>query len=136
MLKRETDLANLVLLTEMNIALRLAEKIDNSMTDSAVEARMKAFILGDEYQIYTIWHNHQIVGYAAIKADEDPLYLRQLYIKTEFRRLGIGGQALSEIRKIFPEQQIDVEVMAWNPEASRFYEKHEFKLRTLKFRLG
>lgn len=132
---REAKLGQLEVLTEMNITLRADEQMDNAMSRSEVEARMRNFITGEQYQVYTINSTGAIVGYAVVGVTRKPLYLRQFFIEAPKRGQGLGTQALTELRHLLSADRLDVEVMVWNPRAIRFYEKNGFRTRMVGLRL-
>jgi|JI10StandDraft_1071094.scaffolds.fasta_scaffold1869991_1 ribosomal protein S18 acetylase RimI-like enzyme len=135
MLREETNLENLRILTKMNISLRAAEQMDNQMSDAEVEIRMKDFISGTQYRVFTIWQSSDVIGYAVIDVTRKPPYLRQLFISEKYRRFGNGKNALADLCKILATDHFDVEVMSWNTEAIKFYEKNGFKKRVVGLRL-
>ena len=134
MLHEEKNTENLKTLTEMNILLRASEQIDNQMTDEAVERRMVSFIESTQYRIYTIREGMNIIGYAVIDSERRPPYLRQLFLHEAHRSKGIGRGILSDLKKILKTEEIDVEVMAWNSRAVKFYERNGAQLRTKGYR--
>ena len=126
------DIEELVI---MNIALRTDEEIDNVMTNSEVKERMVGFITGKEYKAYILEINEKsIVGYGLIDITRNPIYLRQLFIKKEYRNKGFGKLIINEIMKINNSNSIDIEVMYWNEEAIKFYDNIGFKKRYLGMR--
>lgn len=131
----EATIENLALLTEMNIALRADEQIDNEMSPEDVQARMRDFLIGSQYRVYTINSDAAIVGYAVVDVTRKPPYLRQFFIEASQRGQRLGTQALTELRQLLSTDRLDVEVMVWNPRAIKFYEKNGFKTRVVGLRL-
>lgn len=128
-------LDHLEVLTDMNIALRADEQIDNEMSRVEVKARMRNFITGKQFQVYTINADSGIVGYMVVDVIRKPPYLRQFFIETTKRSQGLGTSALAELRTLLASDRLDVEVMIWNPRAIKFYEKNGFKARVVGLRL-
>jgi len=134
MLHEEKSTDNLKILTEMNILLRASEQIDNQMTDEDVERRMVSFIESTQYLVYTIHEGMNIIGYAVIDSERQPPYLRQLFLYEASRSKGIGRRILTDLKEILKTKEIDVEVMAWNTRAVKFYETNGAHLRTKGYR--
>lgn len=128
---RKATIDDLQVLTTMNVALRADEQIDNEMSPSEVEARMRDFITGEQYQAYTINIESSIVGYMVVDVIREPPYLRQFFIEASKRGQGLGASALADLRTLLASDRLDVEVMIWNPRAIKFYEKNGFKARVI-----
>lgn len=131
---KEATLKDLDLLTEMNIQLRVDEKIDNIMTNDEVKNRMEGFLKGNEYRVFILKNNKINCGYALIKVLRKPYYLRQIYIINEFRNKGLGSKLINQVMDILKIKEVDVDVMVWNNKAIQFYERFGFKKRYIGLR--
>ncbi len=121
-------------LTEMNICLRLDEKMDNIMSDDEVKQRMSDFFNGNTYNIYLLLINKDIAGYALIDHTKNPMYLRQIFIKKEFRGKKYGKLLIELIMNDLKINAVDLEVMYWNDKAIKFYEEFGFIKRYIGMR--
>ena len=121
-------------LVHMNIGLRIDEEMDNRLGEKEVKDRMISFLTGNEYKVFLIQHEDNIIGYCVINVLLDPMYLRQIYIKEKYRDHGNGRQAINILMEIMEINMLDIEVMDWNENAKRFYEKFGFKRRYVGMR--
>jgi ribosomal protein S18 acetylase RimI-like enzyme len=133
---KEATITDLKELSAMNIQLRYDEKMDNIMTDKDVEKRMREFLEGNIYKAYLLINNNITVGYGLVDTTKKPIYLRQIYVKPEFRKNEFGSLFISDILGIFNTNEIDVEVMTWNNSAIKYYENFGFKKRYFGMRFN
>lgn len=85
------------LLAEMNHELIRDEGHRNRMTIAELTLRMIEFF-ADGYEAVVIEDAGVPLGYALYKREPDWIYLRQFYIKPEFRRRGYGRTAVNWLR--------------------------------------
>lgn len=85
-------------LAELNQELIYAEGSDNPMTIRELKQRMKDF-LQTFYEAYFFIERDRVVGYALIKMDCEPLYLRQFCL---FRNTDGGIMANRHFRCYYP----------------------------------
>ena len=67
------------------------------------------------------------------------IYLRDFYIKKEFRHKGIGLQSFSQIKKYFKKKNInkvEVEILNSNKKVINFWKKNKFTIKSLKYSLN
>lgn len=131
---RRASVEDLEILTAMNLLLREDEKMDNNMTENEVRKRMRFFIKSKRYEVFLFQEREIIKGYIVIEIFRKPLYIRQFFVKREFRRQGIGTCVLDMILQYFNTKEIDVDVLVWNTNAIAFYEKYGFRRRYLGMR--
>src|SRR5579871_3902467 len=81
-------------LAVMNHALIRDEGHRNRMTIDQLAQRMRGFFPAG-YQGLIFEANDPPVGYALFKPEHDWVYLRQFYVRPEFRRRGIGRAAIA-----------------------------------------
>jgi len=123
-------------LSKMYLGLRADERMDDIMTDDQVSDKMLHFLNDKNYSAFKILQDDSLAGYALIELSREPLYLKHLYVKPEYRRKGYGSLAIHELLKIFHETQIEIEEMIWNEDAVKFYESIGFDKRIIGMRLS
>lgn len=123
-------------LVEMNEQLVIDEQFDVILSKDELTARMRDFILGTTYECYLVKRENACCGYCLVDITRKPLYLRHLFIKSEYRRMGIGKEVVELIMKLSGSTSLDIEVMAWNTNAIAFYEKLGFTCRLFGMRLS
>jgi hypothetical protein len=84
---RWATIADAPLLAAMNGHLIQDEGHRNRMTVAELEARMAGWLRG-EYQAVLFEEAGQPVGYALYRRDPEYVYLRQFFVRREFRRCG------------------------------------------------
>jgi predicted acetyltransferase len=89
--------------------------------------RMAAWI-SSEYKA-VIFSDVDPVGYALFKMEPNSIYLRQLFICRDKRRLGLGRQAFGILRsQIWPKDvRLTVEVLCSNVSATAFWRSVGFR---------
>ncbi|MDE7288489.1 MAG: GNAT family N-acetyltransferase [Oscillospiraceae bacterium] len=113
-------------LAAMNKRLIEDEKSDNPMNISELENRMKGF-LETEYDAYFFKCGEDIAGYALVKNNCSPPYLRQFFIERNFRRKHLGTEAFSALLNYLKTDSLDIEVLTRNEIGMRFWEKLGFE---------
>jgi ribosomal protein S18 acetylase RimI-like enzyme len=109
--------------------------MDNEMSDDEICKRMESFITGDVYKVHVLENNAKdIIGYCVLDITRSPNYMRQLFIKREYRNHGYGRMLLEKAMEEHQLNEIDLEVMIWNEGAIRFYEHIGFKPRYMGMR--
>jgi len=84
------------------------------MTIDELAERMKKWLLG-EYQA-VVFSDGEPVGYALFKKEDSLIYLRQLFVRRDRRRIGIGHKAFDQLRReIWPSGiRLTVDVLCQN----------------------
>jgi GNAT superfamily N-acetyltransferase len=115
----ETDA---VMLGALNSQLIKDEGHRNSMTIAELGERMAGW-LQDEYQAVVIEQGGMIVGYALFRRESDHVYLRQLFVRAEHRRRGIGRSTMQWIAENVCQegQRIRIDVLVGNALARSFW---------------
>lgn len=118
---REASDADLGLLSEWNHQLIRDEGHRNPMTVGQLADRMRQWLQG-EYRA-VIFSTDEPVGYALFKKDDASIYLRQLFVRRDRRRSGIGRAALEILRReIWPAGvRLTVDVLCRNAEGVAFW---------------
>ena len=118
---REASDADLGLLAEWNHQLIRDEGHRNPMTVTQLADRMKQWLQG-EYRA-VLFSTDAPVAYALFSRKTDPLYLRQLFVRRDCRRTGVGRAAMAILREqIWPKDvRLTVEVLCTNQTAVAFW---------------
>ena len=94
MIYRFATLADAPLLASMNQDLIRDEGHRNAMTTGELETRMVAWLNG-QYQAILFERAEATAGYALFRPESDYLYVRQFFVRPEFRRQGVGRAAIA-----------------------------------------
>ena len=82
----------------------------NSMSEAELEERMKQFLESD-YLAYLFTVENATVGYALLNIGQKPFFIRQFYIKKEYRRKRYGTQAFKSIVEALDAREVDLTVL-------------------------
>ena len=96
------------------------EKSTNSMCLEELEQRMKCFLETD-YTAYFFRQDTTVLGYALVNKSRTPLYLRQFFIKREYRNQHYGSIAFELLLEVLNVKELDLEVLPWNKTAIAFW---------------
>lgn len=113
--------ADLGLLAEWNHQLIRDEGHRNPMMVPQLADRMKGW-LAREYQA-VVFSEAEPVGYALFKKEDALVYLRQLFVRRDRRRIGIGRAAFAVLKQeIWPHSvRLTVDVLCQNHAAVAFW---------------
>ena len=106
-------------LSVMNKCLIDDEKSTNPMNLEELKQRMARF-LGTEYDAYYFMLDDTVIGYALVRRSS-PLYLRQFFIKREYRRRHYGKEAFSLLLEELDTDTIELDVLPWNEAGLGFW---------------
>jgi GNAT superfamily N-acetyltransferase len=104
------------------------------MNINELKSRMKMFLETD-YVAYFFTEDADIIGYALIKFNSDPIYLRQFLIERKYRRRHLGKKALELLLDELKTNTIDIEVLSRNEAGLKFWENCGFVERSRYMRL-
>lgn len=92
------------------------------MTAAQLEQRMRDWLAG-EYRAVVYEDNGEVVAYALFQEQTEEIYLRQLFVTRNRRRLGIGRRAVEILRsEIWPKtKRLTVDVLTTNKTAIAFW---------------
>jgi len=124
-----------VKLAELNKQLIEDEKSDNKMNLAELEARMRTFLEHD-YCAYFFMEDVNIIGYALVNINANPLYLRQFLIERTYRRNHFGKKAIELLLQELEVNSLDIEVLSWNEVGIKFWENCGFIERSRYMRLS
>ncbi|HTB80323.1 MAG TPA: GNAT family N-acetyltransferase [Opitutaceae bacterium] len=121
LLHRFAGKQDLDLLAEWNHQLIRDEGHRNPMTVPELKKRMEDWLVGD-YKAVLFSSANEAVAYALYRETVDELYLRQLFVRRNQRRAGIGRAAMKILMtQIWPKKRLTVEVLSKNVTALVFY---------------
>ena len=86
------------LLAKMNQQLIRDEGHRNKMTLLQLEQRMSDF-LRTKYTAVIVSSGNNDIGYALYREELEWIYLRQIFVKSEMRRKGIGRKIIGWLKK-------------------------------------
>ncbi|MHC4265549.1 MAG: GNAT family N-acetyltransferase [Planctomycetota bacterium] len=112
----------------MNQKLIRDEKHRNKMTLKELEQRMSGFLHG-RYQAVIVSAGGEDAGYGLYIKEDNYFYIRQIYIKKEMRRQGIGRSIINWIRNNPARgfKIIRTSVLVWNMVGIEFWRALNFK---------
>lgn len=118
--RRASD-EDLALLAEWNHQLIREEGHRNPMTVDQLADRMKKWLQNDYEAV--VFSDEEPVGYALFKREESSIYLRQFFVRRDFRRRGIGHMAFNRLRRdIWPSDiRLTVDVLCQNTGGVAFW---------------
>jgi len=125
---RIAALADAAILARFNQALIRDEGHRNRMTLPELEERMRGW-LGGEYEAVIFSEGGCDLGYALYRRDPEWTYLRQFYVRPEYRRKGVGRTAM---RWLFENRwkgapRLRVEALVGNAPALAFWRAVGFR---------
>jgi GNAT superfamily N-acetyltransferase len=125
---RTATAADAGMLAEMNWQLIRAEGHRNPMTAAELEARMVRWLAGS-YAAVLFEAAGRAVGYALYRRDPEYVYLRQFFVRSEYRRRGVGRSALDWLRENCwgAGSRVRVEVLIGNPAGVAFWRAAGFR---------
>ena len=130
---RECNNQDVPQLAVMNKHLIEEEKSNNPMSVEELEQRMLGF-LNSEYKAYLFMEDKTVLGYALVRHTSTPFYLRQFYIKREFRRQHYGKTAFEQLMKYIQADTIDMDVLPWNERGRLFWKSCGFEETCISMR--
>ncbi len=120
------EIKDIEMLAMLNKQLIDDEKSNNPMSIKELEERMKGFLTTD-YEAYLFKVDEDIIGYALVKTDCTPLYLRQFLINRKYRRQHYGTEAFHILMEYLGANKMDIEVLPWNETGKHFWESCGFR---------
>ena len=124
---RHAEAADIPLLAQLNLQLIQDEGHRNPMDEACLQNRMQGWLDSgepgnDEYHAVLFEIDGNVAAYALYKLGSDTTYLRRFFVCRQFRRKGIGRQAIDILRSEIwpPNVRIRVEVLANNHRPANF----------------
>ncbi|HJZ60219.1 MAG TPA: GNAT family N-acetyltransferase [Gemmataceae bacterium] len=120
--------ADVPALAAMNWQLIRDEGHRNRMTLPELESRMAEWIAG-EYRAVLFEDTREAVGYALFRPEPEYVYLRQLFVRPEHRRRGVGRDALAWLRRHAwaDAPRVRIDVLVGNAGAFAFWRAVGFR---------
>jgi GNAT superfamily N-acetyltransferase len=93
------------------------------MTLPQLEQRLGRWLAG-QYEAALFEQGTQIVAYALYKSENEYIYLRQFFVARDYRRRGLGRQALMILTtEVWPAHlPVRIEVLVGNKVARQFWQ--------------
>lgn len=114
-------------LAAMNQALIRDEGHRSPMTLPELEKRMARWLLGG-YRGVVFSLEEAVAGYALYRHEPDYYYLRQFYVRPEFRRRGLGREAVRWLaEQVWRDDRVRLEVLVGNAAAIAFWRAVGFR---------
>jgi len=125
---RRATLDDSALLAELNHQLIHDEGHRNPMTVPELEQRMKDW-LASEYAAVIFEEGGKAIAYALYREEPEEIYLRQLFVRRNRRRQGVGHKAIEIVRtEIWPKnKRLTVAVLVQNTAAIAFWRAVGYK---------
>lgn len=119
---RRANASDASLLAQLNLQLIRDEGHRNPMSVSELEARMRGWLAG-EYVAYIFSVDDETAGYVLTRHEDDHVYIRQFFIRPEFRRRGLGRTAFQwMLDTVWTEaSRLRLEVLVGNSAAIAFW---------------
>lgn len=114
-------------LAALNKQLIDDEKSDNPMSIGELEERMAGFLATDYSAYFFVDGEDNVIGYALVRNNCEPLYLRQFLIKREYRGHHFGTAAFNSLLDFLGVTSIDIEVLSHNKAGLGFWKSCGFK---------
>lgn len=120
---RFANAADADVLAPLNAQLIRDEGHRNPMTVVQLAERMSQWLASGEYEALLFEETSVIVGYALFRREPEYVYLRQLFVRSEFRRRGIGREALSWLwRNAWQDvERLRIDVLSGNTVGQAFW---------------
>jgi GNAT superfamily N-acetyltransferase len=114
--------ADIEMLADWNHQLIQDQGHRNPMTTAELAARMRQW-LSSEYHAAIFTRDHIAVAYALFRESPDEIYLRHLFVHRDYRRQGIGREAVGLLRSHVwsSKKRLAVEVLVANESAVAFW---------------
>ena len=119
---------DLPVLAELNQQLIRDEGHRNRMSLAELEERMQGWLRG-EYAAVLFRNESEPIGYALYRREAEHIYLRQFFVRPEYRRQGVGRAALEWLRaNAWPgTARIRLDVLVGNERGIAFWRSVGFR---------
>ncbi len=107
------------------------EQIEYMLEKFQSEKAVASQIKDGGYMYFIIECGGKSCGYIGISADKDRLFLSKLYIKKEFRSMGIASKAIAMLEDICKNENLKaiwLTVNRYNTNSKAVYEKKGFRI--------
>jgi ribosomal protein S18 acetylase RimI-like enzyme len=120
---RTATTSDVPLLARMNEHLRQDERSRWSLTMPQLEERMRRLLVDEGYIAILFEIDSESVAYALYRPVEGGIHLRQFFVSRDFRRQGVGRQAIEILLNHIwpPEARITLDVLVQNQQGQAFW---------------
>lgn len=94
---------------------------NNNMAIAELELRMHQLI-SEGYLAFIFEVENEHIGYALIDNNQTPIFIRQFFVKKQFRRKGYGKKAFNQILTFFDVQNVNLSVLSSNEIGYQFWQ--------------
>lgn len=117
------------LLAPLNAQLIRDEGHRNQMTVPQLAERMSGWLRGGDYEAVLFEDAGMVTGYALFRREAEHVYLRQLFVGPEFRRHGIGREAIGWLWRNAWQgvQHLRIDVLIGNGDGQAFWRSVGFR---------
>ena len=124
---KKAELKDVKILGAMNKRLIDDEGHSNPMNIYELTERMRNFIV-NEYEAYLIVKENEISGYCLFRDDKEYIYIRQLYVERNNRKMGLGKSCIQWLKSnLWINRKIRMDVLSKNTNGIEFWRKIGFK---------
>jgi predicted acetyltransferase len=117
----KASITNCPELAVMNKQLIIDEEHSNKMSVHELENRMINFI-SEGYEAYLLLEDSITAGYCLFRPEIDHIYIRQFFIKSEYRRKGAGKRFITWMKhNVWKEKELVIDVLCNNTNGIDFW---------------
>ena len=124
---KKAGIEDVKILGIMNKRLIEDEGHSNPMNTDELTERMRNFI-SNEYTAYLIVIENGIAGYCLFRDDKEYIYIRQLYVEENKRKMGLGKACIQWLKSnLWINRKIRMDVLNKNKNGIEFWRKIGFQ---------
>ena len=124
---KKAEIKDVKILGVMNKRLIEDEGHSNPLNIDELTERMRKFIV-NEYEAYLIIKENEISGYCLFRDDKEYIYIRQLYVEENKRKMGLGKSCIQWFKSnLWINRKIRMDVLSKNTNGIEFWRKIGFK---------
>jgi GNAT superfamily N-acetyltransferase len=124
---RPASLADASALGRLNHQLIRDEGHRNPMGEGELVERMRAWLADDGYEALLGFDGDDLVAYVLWRDEPDCVYLRQIFVQREHRRLGVARHLMLSVFERWPDKRLVVDVLAGNARALAFWRRMGYR---------
>ena len=120
---RPATLADAEAIGLLNHELIRDEGHRNPMTAAELAERMRGWMAYEGYEALLGFDGDALVAYVLWRDLPDSVYLRQIYVRREYRRQGTARHLMLTLFQRWPDKRLTVDVLAGNARALAFWRR-------------
>jgi ribosomal protein S18 acetylase RimI-like enzyme len=120
---RHATLVDAEVLGQLNHQLIRDEGHRNPMSVAELTERMRNWLAHEGYEALLGFDGDAVVAYVLWRDQPDSVYLRQIYVQREYRRLGAARHLMLTLFQRWPDKRLTVDVLAGNARALAFWRR-------------